>query len=96
MSLIEPLLRQFIGRTANVEGRSLQIVDWLSSQQAFVYHDQQTTPGAFQETQYGTAGRKVSETFTLHFLNESRTRLHPVLMHFTSRAEATDIERKLL
>ena len=93
MTTTPDLFQQFIGRQALVEGRNLEIVDWLSHQNSFVYQDNALTPGTFQENQYGGAGRKVSETWTLHYLNDSRTDIHPVLQAFLSKGEIQSLRQ---
>lgn len=87
MTPFTPLMKQLIGRRALVEGKELQIVDWMENSQTFALQDVHSNIPDFQDSQYGDAGRRVNRVWTLSAFNETRTALHPVIQQFMKARE---------
>lgn len=87
MSRFTPVMKNLIGRRALVEGKELEIVEWLEHSETFALQDKGGSHADFQDNQYGNAGRRVHRTWTLSCLNEARTAPHPVIQQFMKVGE---------
>lgn len=93
MSSLSPLMKTLIGRRALVEGKEVEIIDWLAASETFALQEKGGNIPDFQENQYGQSGRRVHRTWTLSCLNEARSALHPVIRSFMKVRELQQAEK---
>ncbi len=73
---------KLIGKTADVEGRRLTVVEVLLDEQQVILEDT-ADQSDLQENQYGDIHRRVNRTWVIPFFSELEPgKLHPVLEAF--------------